>query len=272
MTAALGSGVSEARVDALRAARLAPSGSAQKWITAALRDTDAAVRHTAVEMGLCLRLDESWEAALDLARQRDAGAAPYLNLVALFGTGEEHDAVFAALRVPDLQAPAIWAIGHVGTVRAVDACVAGMKHEALARGCGEAYCWITGADLERDHLAAPESPAEAPAFEDDDLDADLVPPPEALWPLPEPEAVRKHWLALRGQWEADVRHVRGRPAGVDTLLAAIESGPMLRRPDLVCELRVRTEGRYDVETRAFAARQRQMMAAGRMAVSGRGGR
>jgi len=49
---------------------------------------------------------------------------------------------------------------------------------------------------------------------------------------------------------------------------AIESGPMLRRPDLVLQLRVKTRGRYDVETRAFAARQRQMMAAGRSAAEG----
>ena len=51
----------------------------------------------------------------------------------------------------------------------------------------------------------------------------------------------------------------------ETLLTTIETGPMLRRPDLVLELRVKTRGRYDVETRAFTARQRQMMAAARAA-------
>jgi len=40
--------------------------------------------------------------------------------------------------------------------------------------------------------------------------------------------------------------------------------------DLVLELRVKTRGRYDVETRAFTPRQRQMMAAGRATVSGQG--
>ena len=37
------------------------------------------------------------------------------------------------------------------------------------------------------------------------------------------------------------------------------------------ELRVKTRGRYDVEPRAFTARQRQMMMASRAAVSGSGG-
>ena len=109
--------------------------------------------------------------------------------------------MYAALRVPELQVPAIWALGHIGNVRAADACVAGMQHEPIARACGEAYCWITGADLERDTLAVEETPADAPAFEDDDLDANLVPPPEALWPLPDAEAVK---TTLARAFESDV--------------------------------------------------------------------
>ena len=133
--------------------------------------------------------------------------------------------MYAALRVPELQAAAIWALGHIGNVRAADACVSGMQHEAIARACGEAYCWITGADLERDALNVKETPADAPAFEDDDLDANLVPPPEALWPLPDAEAVKKHWLAIRSEWSASVRHIRGKPATGDALLTMMETGP-----------------------------------------------
>jgi uncharacterized protein (TIGR02270 family) len=172
--------------------------------------------------------------------------------------------------MPELQASAIWALGHIGNVRAADACVSGMQHEAIARACGEAYCWITGADLERDTLSIKEPPADAPAFEDDDLDANLVPPPEALWPLPDAEAVKNHWLAIRSDWSASVRHIRGKPASGDTLLSMMETGPMLRRPDLALELRVKTRGRYDVEPRAFTGRQRQMMMVSRAAVSGQG--
>jgi uncharacterized protein (TIGR02270 family) len=255
----------DAQVDAVRAARLVPSAVDSKWLSAALQNGAPAVQYAAVETGMCLRNSQAWETAIALARKGASDSGAYLNLIALFGTAEEHEIVYKALRIPGLQAPAVWALGHIGTARAADACLAGMKHYALARACGEAYCWITGADLERDRLAAPETPAESPAFEDDDLDANLVPPPEALWPLPDPEAARKHWLALSSDWTPDVRYVRGRPVNGETLLATIETGPMLRRPDLVLELRVKTRGRYDVETRAFTARQRQMMTAARAA-------
>jgi hypothetical protein len=131
---------------------------------------------------------------------------------------------------------------------------------------------MTGADLVRDRLAIEENPSDAPTFEEDDLDANLVPSPEALWPQPNPDAVRKHWLKTGSDWGATVRHIRGKPVSGEILIDVIEAGPMLRRPDLALELRVKTRGRYDVETRAFTARQRQMMAAGRSAASGHGGR
>jgi uncharacterized protein (TIGR02270 family) len=272
LAGAFSSKMPAAQIEALRAARLITSGAADEWIASALQGEDAAVRYAAVESGVCLRMAHAWDAAMRFAGQRDPQAGPYLKLLALFGTAAEHEIVFGALRIPGLQPAAIWALGHIGTERAVEACLAGMKHEPLARACGEAYCWMTGADLNRDRLAIDETPADAPALEDDDLDANLVPAPEALWPLPDPDAVRKHWLKRGSDWGATVRHVLGRPVTGDVLLDTIERGPMLRRPDLVLELRVKTRGRYDVETRAFTSRQRQMMAAGRNAVSGQGGR
>jgi uncharacterized protein (TIGR02270 family) len=272
LAGAFSSKMPAAQIEALRAARLITSGAADEWIASALQGEDADVRYAAVESGVCLRMAHAWDAAMRFAGQRDPQAGPYLKLLALFGTAAEHEIVFGALRIPGLQLAAIWALGHIGTERAVEACLAGMKHEPLARACGEAYCWMTGADLLRDRLAIDETPADAPALEDDDLDANLVPAPEALWPLPDPDAVRKHWLKRGSDWGASVRHVLGRPVTGDVLLDTIERGPMLRRPDLVLELRVKTRGRYDVETRAFTSRQRQMMAAGRNAVSGQGGR
>ena len=271
MMTAFKSSIPEAQVDAVRAAMYAQSPHAEELISAALCSGDASVRAAAVEIGVCRGSDDAWETATRLAHQLDADAGPYLKLIAMLGTAEEHEIVYAALRIPELQLHAIWALGHIGTVRAAESCLAGMQYEKLARASGEAYCWITGADLVRDRLAIEEVPPEVPAFEEDDLDADLVPPPEALWPLPDPEAVRRHWLARCSGFAADVRHIHGRPATAETLLAMIESGPMLRRPDLVLELRAKTRGRYDVEPRAFSRRQRQMMATGRAALSSHDG-
>jgi len=269
---ALKSDLPDAQIHAVRASAYAPSPHAETLIGAALRSRDANVRAAATEVGLCRGVEGAWDAATRSMNRLDAGDAPYLNLLALFGKAEHHESVFNALRVPQLQQAAMWAMGHIGTIRAVEACVAGMQDEKLARVSGEAYCWITGADLDRDGLAAREAPAEVPSFEEDDLDANLVPPPEALWPKPDVEAVQRDWRTRRSAFAPDVRHIHGRPASGAAILDMIERGPMLRRPDLILELRVKTRGKYDVEPRAFASRQRQMMAQARAAVSGPGGR
>jgi uncharacterized protein (TIGR02270 family) len=268
---AYASRIPEVQADAVRAARHASPHQFDDVILAALRNDDAAVRSAAVEAGVCHGIPGTWETAKRLAERLDPGAGPSLGPLALFGTAEDHEIVYAALRVPALQRDAIWALGHIGTVRAAESCLAGMRHETFARACGEAYCWITGADLVRDRLDRQEVPADVPAFEEDDLEADLVPPPETLWPLPDVDAAQAHWRALVSGFGADVRHIHGRPVTSGLLLAMVESGPMLRRPDLVLELQARFRGSYDVETHAFRARQRQMMAAGRAAVIAGGG-
>ena len=258
----------DAQGDAIRAAVYSDDRDAEAWITAAMNNQNRATRLAAVESGLCRGLARAWETAARRARRLDKRSAPYLKLVAMLGTAEQHEIVYSALSVPELQRDAIWALGHIGTTRAAESCLAGMTHEHLARACGEAYCWITGADLVRDRLAVEETLPDAPAFEDDDLDADLVPTPDALWPLPDIEAVRKDWLARGAGFVADVRHIHGQAVTSSTLVDMMENGPMVRRHDVALELRVKSRGGYDVETRAFAARQRQMMAAARAAGAG----
>lgn len=265
---ALRSNVPSVQIDALRAAVYVPPRAGEEWISPAMHSADPTVRYAAVECGLYCGIDGAWDTAKRFGRQLDANSGSYLKLLAMLGTGDEHEGVYEALRIPELQTQAIGALGHIGTVRAAEACLAGMQHEKLARACGEAYCWITGADLVRDRLAAKEPSFEVPPFEEDDLDANLVPSPESLWPLPDPEAARRHWVGRRTDFAANVRHVHGKPAARETLLAMVETGPMLRRPDLILELRARSRGKYDVEPRAFRARQRQMMASARSALAG----
>jgi uncharacterized protein (TIGR02270 family) len=262
----------DVQVEALRAARHLTASTANDSLAEGFRSRVPAVRYAAIESGVYGGMVSAWDAAKSAARAPGADVGPYLKLLAIFGRADEHELVYAALRAPRLQPQAIWALGHIGTIRAVDACVAGMQHEAVARLCGEAYCWITGADLARDRLAATEVVLDAPSFEEDDLEANLVPAPEALWPLPDAAAVQQHWGRQRAEFTPNVRYIRGLPAGTETLLAIVETGPMLRRPDLILELSAKSRGRYDVEPRAFAARQRAMMAAGRMAIATQAGR
>lgn len=270
MVPAFESNVPEHQTHALRAARHLPEQYVEEWISVGLSCPHPDVQQAAIESGISRGVASAWHAAVDHASRLNAGSAPYLRLMAMLGNAEEHEIVYTALRSPQLQSQAIWALGHIGTHRAAESCLHGMKHEKLARSAGEAYCYITGADLNRDHLAATQAAAEVPAFEEDDLDANLVPAAEDLWPLPDIDAVRRHWEALQARFQPDVRYLRGHAANLEALLAAVESGPMLRRPDLALELAAKSKGLYDVEPRAFTTRQRTMMMNARAALAGRG--
>lgn len=266
MAAAFDTGEPALQVTALRAIRFVDDEHLLDWLEVGVKCPHLPARLAAIEAGVARAAPVAWAAALDAAASTNPAFAPALRLVGMLGQAEHHALIHNALRVPALQPQALWALGHIGTRQAVELCLQGMQHEALARAAGEAYCHITGADLERDHLAAQTTPPETPEFEADDLDADLVPTPESLWPLPDAEAVKRHWLSIEAAFAPNVRYLRGQPASTESLLQAIESGPMLRRRDLVLNLAAWTRGAYDVETRAFATRQRTMMAHGRALV------
>lgn len=268
LDAALDSKVVAHQVEALRAARYASDEVLGRCLSVALKSAEPAVRRAAVETGLYRRLPHVWELALQLTRECNPAAAPFLPLLAGLGSPEEQQSVMGALREPRLQQSGLFALGFIGTPAAVETCLAGMRDPKLARMAGEAYAAITGVNLARDHLAAPE-PDDAPSLppiEADQLDGSLVPTAPELWPLPDLDAVRAHWGRVRSGYAAGVRHLGGRPISLGVLVDAIEGGPMLRRPGLILEAAVRTGGRYDVEPRAFAPVQRRMMAAARSSV------
>ena len=267
---ALESKVPGHQVEALRAARHAPDGSLGRYLSLGLKSTDPSVRRASIETGIYRRWPQAWELAVQLTRERNPEAAPFLSLLASLGSAEEHAFIVAALRVPQLQQAGLFALGFIGTPEAVEICLAGMRDPNLARMAGEAYAAITGANLARDGLAAAESeePPSLPPIEQDALDVDLVPAGPELWPVPDLEGVRAHWAGIRSGYSSGVRHLGGRPINLGVLMESIESGPMLRRPGLILEAAIRTAGRYDVEPRAFAHVQRRMMAAARATVGG----
>ncbi|MDE2448834.1 MAG: TIGR02270 family protein [Gammaproteobacteria bacterium] len=265
-TDALQSGIAHLQAEALRSLTYsADESAAARHICAGLESGDGEVRCAAILTGIRRGDPAAWQAAVQLAEERNADCGPLLPSLAALGSPEEQELVIRVLREPSLQRVGLFALAYIGTPQAVEICLAGMKDEKLARSAGEAYCAITGAELARDGLAAPE-PAEGPSpprLQDDKLDANLVPTAADQWPLPDLDAVRRHWQGIQRQYGPGVRHWRGRPAGLETLVAAVERGPMFRRDDLALELAVRTGGKYDVETRAFADVQRSMMQAAR---------
>ncbi len=259
-----------AQVEALRLLGHARDDSARKYVAAGLASGSPVVRRAAIECGVRQRQENAWETARRLAYERDPESAPFLSMLASLGSPEEARLVIGALREPTLQRAGLFALGYIGTPEAVEICLTAMRDPQLARSAGEAYCAITGADLQRERLAAAEAEDEGdspPPLEADPLDANLVPAPHEVWPLPDEARVRAHWQAISSRFTRGARHFLGKPVDLGSLMAAIESGPMLRRPDVITELTIRTGGRYEVEPRAFAHVQRRMMLAGRAALS-----
>jgi uncharacterized protein (TIGR02270 family) len=256
------------QVQALRVSWHAKDDCVAKYVASGLQSDSLQVRRAAMECGLFQRQGSAWDAIRKLVSERDPESGPFLSLLAALGSPQDRQNVVSALREPGLQRSGVFALGHIGTPEAVEICLHAMRDPKLARSAGEAYCAITGADLERDGLTAPEPPESEslPDFADDAPDANLVPQAHESWPLPDVGKVRGHWQAANSRYVAGTRYLYGKPVDLGVLLASVESGPMLRRPDLLAELAIRSGGRYDVEPRAFAHVQRRMMSAGRAAL------
>lgn len=262
---AFGAGEPHLQVEVLRALFHVKDDCATAYVAAGLKSDNPAVRVAAIECGLRQRQGNAWDAARKLVHGRHPESGVFLCLLAAVGSPEDVQLLIAALREPALQRVGLFALGYVGTPEAVEICLTAMGDPKLARAAGETYCAITGADLQHDRLVAPE-PAEGaspPPIEADPLEADLVPAAHDLWPLPDQDSVRAHWQGVKSRYVSGARHLYGKPVDLGVLRTAIESGPMLRRPDLITELTIRSGGRYDVEPRAFAHTQRGMMLASR---------
>jgi len=260
LASAFESRVASLQVEVMRAIRYLPQEYVGSWVATGLKHEHAAVRAAAIESGIARRIPNAWAAALEYVRQPRAETSRLLPLVAMLGGAAEHKLILDSVTDASLQKAALWSLGHIGTRDAAETCLLAMKNPKLARMGAEAYCTITGANLARDKLEAAEPEEPPPAFEKDDLDANLVPRPEELWPLPDPQLVRKHWVEISPRFQPGRRYLRGAPHDGQSLLAAIVSGPMLRRSDHAFEMYVRSEGRFDVETRASAPVQKGMIA------------
>ena len=251
------------QVTLMRAAGFLPEPAAKEWVDRGLAHSSPAVRLAAIESGIRQRQRPAWHAARELVASKEPGSGGLLRLLAMFGKAPDHRLIYDALSDEKTARAAFWALGHVGTREAVEQCLAAMLDPARARFAGEAYACITGRDLARERLTAKETgdTPSLPPFEEDDLDADLLPRREDLWPLPDPAACAAHWARIEAQLTHDTRHLRGKPFDLDVLMTAIDKGPMLRRGDYALELYARTSGACDVETRAAGPTQRRMIAA-----------
>jgi uncharacterized protein (TIGR02270 family) len=248
---------------AMRAVIALPLEYATKWVELGLRHEAPVVRLAAIEVGLRRRMSAAWQATLQCVRDTPLIAATLLKPLAMLGGADQLATLTTCLQHEPLRPAVIQALGLLGTVEAMELCLSYLNDAQLSRWVGESYCLVVGVDLEHDKLKLADAPEsnEPIAFEADDLNADLVPAAHESWPIPDPAAVTSHWQTFRSSMPDGQRFLRGKPCTADALLQAISSGPMFHRADHVFELAVRTQGQFDVETRAFRAVQQRMFAA-----------
>jgi len=196
---------------------------------------------------------------VELASSGDPDEKPLL-LATLLGEAGYQRHAFEALSHPKTRASALYVLGFLGTKDAMQATLDHLEDPELAGLAAESFCCCTGLSLEKEKLViAPPEEESLPEFEDDDLDADLVPTPIDLLPLPDVDRVRSWWKRHEGAFASTGRYVNGREFSLNRLQAVLEEGPARRRHVAALELAIRTLGRCQVETRAFSRLQRKQM-------------
>jgi uncharacterized protein (TIGR02270 family) len=219
-----------------------------------------AVRDAALETGLVLGMRSAWETCRRLVDEKCKGARFALLVLAMSGEEGDFQRIVATLDVERLRASAVVALGYTGRVAAVEACLrclADGADEKLARLAGEAVSAITGLEIDGPFRRDEQEIDGAPPFEKDDLDANLVPGPEAMLPVPQLEAVERWWKDIKRRFDPAVRYLGGKQWSAERLVSAFTVGAMRRRYALGLELAIRSRGEYDVETWGWARDQRE---------------
>ncbi len=144
---------------------------------------------------------------------------------------------------------ALVAIGTVGDPRGIPWLLEKMRLPSASRPAAEAFCFITGADLDRDKLGNAKREGYEPGPNDDPNDPNVAmnADDDLLWPFP--EAVSQWWRAHSRDFQAGTRYLNGSPASpASVLLALREGGQRLRHQAALEDLRWRLEGPvFDVE-------------------------
>jgi uncharacterized protein (TIGR02270 family) len=155
------------------------------------------------------------------------------------------------------RAAALAALGYSGRTSGMEALLSAMGEDSRTdRIAGEAFSAITGIAIDGELRAEERDDPEDPIpFEEDDLDADLVPGPEAELPLPDATAAAARWSTVSAGFDPAARYLHGKPLTAQGLVQGFAAASMRRRRLLALELAVRSRGSYRVETRDWAFEQ-----------------
>ncbi|HYO56127.1 TIGR02270 family protein [Archangium sp.] len=251
------------RTAAWRAACLWPEKVSPETVRRALDSSDVASRSMAVELGLMHGMRVAWKCCQELVESAGASGRMARVLLAMGGEPGDVEWLTKLLEVHGLRRDVLWALGFSGRVAAAEACIPWLGDEEVGGTAAEAFCSITGLPLEEEFVReSPEEPSEEPIpFDEEALDAELVPGPDPELVLLEPAAVERWWGQARKDFEPKGRYLGGNPLVLGRLMEALGLAPMRRRPMLALELAIRSRGRHQVETRAFSSVQKRQLEA-----------
>lgn len=234
----------------LRAAWLSDDRGALPLVREALSSEDIGTRDAAIAAGIALGAPE----AFALCRKVVGGAsestptpalANPLSWIAMGGNARDLEGLFFALTLAPHRKAALRALAAGGHPSGAEACLPWISDRDSGPLAADAFLAITGMPVEKGMLADP------------DPEDDLLPSP---LPRLRRDRVEAWWQANQGRFHRSKRYFQGRLASFESASLVLAHGPMRRRGPVAEELALRSRGKARVETRAFAARQREDLA------------
>jgi uncharacterized protein (TIGR02270 family) len=260
---------------AARACRRANGSFHLPVVNHLLTHADRAVKGHALVAALAWSSPAAW-AACEQDAFAKAPSPAALALYALLGGPNQHEKLFGLLTSAAHRTPVLRVLGLTGNLKLVPRLldIAGDdKKPDEAKLAGQAIALLTGLDLRDDAFLSPppkgkkkeraEARAALPPFDEDDLDANLVPPPEAELPIPNRDAIARWWTPRASRLDHERRHLTGYPFSLDAVLKFLAGGPLGARHAIGLLFGVLTAGRLWIDTRAPSRRQRAQLTAAR---------
>ncbi|HKU37972.1 MAG TPA: type VI secretion system tip protein TssI/VgrG [Polyangiales bacterium] len=255
-----------------------PQGNHLTRIEELLQHEASDVRRSALLAGLAWGSSVAWSELGKDALSGDPARAPRIALYAALSGPKQHSRLLELWTRDELRGHVLFALGFSGNPALLPALLehldgADTRHAKLA---AQSIYLITGLDTQDDAYCLPppaahtsrqlppsEDDPEAletlPAFEDDDLEADLVPIPEDALAEPNAAAMRAFWQSASSAFPEGQRYVLGQPLTVTNLLSALGRARMRVRHVLAQALAARTAGQCWLDTRDLVSRQRRKL-------------
>ena len=255
LSRALGSSNNRLKARALRAIGELGLVDMHLALRAQLKSSDPLCRYQAA-WSLAL-LQGHPDALAHLQQVGEAGGPNALEAAALAGRrSPQREArlwLMKLVREKNLPRVAIAVASGLGEPEAIPWLLDQCKIPAMARPAGEAFCMITGADLERDQLIGekPEDFESGPTDNPDDKDVAIDPDEDLPWPSL--ARLKGWWNVRKGGYTKETRYLMGRPITRESLRHVLKTGYQRQRAASALESAILKPGRplHDVRAPGF---------------------